>query len=350
MQVTLKDIAEKMGVTITTVHKALNGREGVSEKRRAEIIQTAAEMGYKVNYMASSLSKKEFRIAVALPNTDGDNRFYYGALWDGVRNYLETVSEFPVTVSEYAYPLTRDGNGLILEKIFNQDSDHIQGLITIAMDNDRSSYFLEKFSRKQIPVVLIGADLHADSRLCCIKANDTTAGYLAAELLTAFLPADYPARIMIAGDYGYLGMQDQYHNMQAFQTYLKIHAPSVETVPFQGADPQALSKDIRDYLTTNPDIYAIYTCSARFTYHIGNCVRQLGLQDQIRVIGNDLFAESRQALTDGTLRGLIDKKIPQQSSLAVKTMFDYLFKKEYPRSSILTIQPEVVLRSNFRSI
>ena len=171
MSVTLKDVAEKLGVTITTVHKALNGKEGVSEKRRAEIMKVAAQMGYKVNYMASSLSKKKFHIAVVLPNTDGDNRFYYGALWDGIRNYLDTVSEFPITVSEYAYPLTRDGNGLVLEKIFNQDSDDLQGLITIAMDHDRSSYFLEKFAKKQIPVVLIGADLHTDFRLCCIKAN-----------------------------------------------------------------------------------------------------------------------------------------------------------------------------------
>ena len=49
-----------------------------------------------------------------------------------IRNYLDTVSEFPITVSEYAYPLTRDGNGLVLEKIFTQDSDDLQGLITIA--------------------------------------------------------------------------------------------------------------------------------------------------------------------------------------------------------------------------
>ena len=67
MSVTLKDVAEKLGVTITTVHKALNGKEGVSEKRRAEIMKVAAQMGYKVNYMASSLSKKKFHIAVVLP-------------------------------------------------------------------------------------------------------------------------------------------------------------------------------------------------------------------------------------------------------------------------------------------
>mgnify|MGYP000606336819 CR=1 FL=1 len=84
------------------------------------------------------------------------------------------------------------------------------------MDHDRSSYFLEKFAKKQIPVVLIGADLHTDFRLCCIKANDTAVGYLAAELLTAFLPSGYPAKILMAGDYGCLGMEDQRLNMQAF--------------------------------------------------------------------------------------------------------------------------------------
>ena len=349
MSVTLKDVAEKLGVTITTVHKAPNGKEGVSEKRRAEIMKVAAQMGYKVNYMASSLSKKKFHIAVVLPNTDGDNRFYYGALWDGIRNYLDTVSEFPITVSEYAYPLTRDGNGLVLEKIFNQDSDDLQGLITIAMDHDRSSYFLEKFAKKQIPVVLIGADLHTDFRLCCIKANDTAVGYLAAELLTAFLPSGYPAKILMAGDYGCLGMEDQRLNMQAFSAYLHTYAPSIETVPFQGSDPLAVSKEIRQYLTVHPDTYAIYTCSARFTYHISQCIRQLGIQDRIQVIGNDLFTESRQALSDGILRGVIDKKISKQSALAVKTLFDYLLKKDYPRSSCLVMEPEIVLRSNFQS-
>ena len=45
MPVTLKDIAQRMGVTITTVHKALNGLTGVSEKKRAEILKVADEMG-----------------------------------------------------------------------------------------------------------------------------------------------------------------------------------------------------------------------------------------------------------------------------------------------------------------
>ncbi|MCI6886342.1 MAG: substrate-binding domain-containing protein [Lachnospiraceae bacterium] len=345
MQVTLKDIAEKLGVTVTTVHKALNGSTGVSEKRRTEILQTAAEMGYKVNYMASSLSRREFRIAAVLPDTVGDNRFYYGALWDGMRSFLQTIQEYPVEVTEYPYPLTPDGNGRMLGKLFRQDSDRFHGLITIAMDSDCSAHYLEQFARKRIPVVLIGADLHTDSRLCCVKADDTMAGQLAAELLTAFLPHSTPVTIITAGD---PGMRDQLHNIRAFHSYLKQYAPLVNAVSLEGTDPESIITDIRRYLAEHPDVYAIYTSSSRFTFHLGKCIRELGLQDRIPVIGNDLFPESRQALADGILRGVIDKKIPQQGSLALQTLVEYLFKKERPHSDILTVRPEVVLRSSFR--
>ena len=76
-------------------------------------------------------------------------------------------------------------------------------------------------------------------------------------------------------------------------------------------------------------------------------VNQLVSKDHIQVIGNDLFTESRQALSSGILRGVIDKKISQQSSLSVKVLVDYLLKKEQPRSSCIVVEPEVVLSSSF---
>ncbi len=47
-KVAMKDIAEAMNISIVSVSKALGGREGVSERLRAEIIQKAEELGYEV--------------------------------------------------------------------------------------------------------------------------------------------------------------------------------------------------------------------------------------------------------------------------------------------------------------
>ena len=46
-QVTLSDIAERVGVSTVTVSKALSGQKGVSESVRKEITDLAEEMGYQ---------------------------------------------------------------------------------------------------------------------------------------------------------------------------------------------------------------------------------------------------------------------------------------------------------------
>jgi len=55
MHVTSKDIAERCGVTRITVDRALNNRPGVSEKKRAEILLVAKEMGYRPHRLAQAL-------------------------------------------------------------------------------------------------------------------------------------------------------------------------------------------------------------------------------------------------------------------------------------------------------
>ena len=45
-KVTMKDIAEKLDVSIVTVSKALAGKEGVGDKLREEIKEVATQLGY----------------------------------------------------------------------------------------------------------------------------------------------------------------------------------------------------------------------------------------------------------------------------------------------------------------
>ena len=44
--VTLSDIAQRLGVSSVTISKALSGKKGVSDDLRDEIIRLADEMGY----------------------------------------------------------------------------------------------------------------------------------------------------------------------------------------------------------------------------------------------------------------------------------------------------------------
>jgi LacI family transcriptional regulator len=58
MAVTLKDIARRVGVSVTTVSRALGGYDDVAEETRQRILQAAREMGYRPHTIAQSLQRK----------------------------------------------------------------------------------------------------------------------------------------------------------------------------------------------------------------------------------------------------------------------------------------------------
>jgi len=75
MAVTLKDIAEKVGVTESTVSRVLNGIPKASKETRKEIFQVAAELGYKPNQIARSLVTKKTH-TIGLIISDLSNTYF----------------------------------------------------------------------------------------------------------------------------------------------------------------------------------------------------------------------------------------------------------------------------------
>lgn len=59
---TLKDVAERSGITVTTVSRILNNRGYISEKTRKKVYEVMKELNYQPNELARSLSKKHTSI------------------------------------------------------------------------------------------------------------------------------------------------------------------------------------------------------------------------------------------------------------------------------------------------
>lgn len=67
-EVTLKQIAEELGVSAMTVSRAINNRTNVDEKTRKRVLEKARSMGYTPNHIAKSLvSQKSYTIGVVVP-------------------------------------------------------------------------------------------------------------------------------------------------------------------------------------------------------------------------------------------------------------------------------------------
>jgi DNA-binding LacI/PurR family transcriptional regulator len=58
MPTTIRDVARRLNLSITTVSRALDGYDDVSEETRQLVIRTAQEMGYVPNQAARQLRRR----------------------------------------------------------------------------------------------------------------------------------------------------------------------------------------------------------------------------------------------------------------------------------------------------
>ena len=85
-RVSVKDIAQKLNISLSTVHKALTGKSGVSEERRREVMRAAHDMGYVVNSVAQSLARKDINIGILMPSE-----------WQGYFEHMKAGIEKEIT-------------------------------------------------------------------------------------------------------------------------------------------------------------------------------------------------------------------------------------------------------------
>lgn len=147
---TLKDIAEIAGTSLSTVSRSLNNSPLISEETRARIQAIAAAHGFQPNASARSLAtSRTGTIGVILPeNYDRfDGLLYNAALHNDLRRSLERA-ELDTIVSFKQNRVSRQDN---IEKLVTRKK--VDGLILVQPDIDRKSVrFLEE---KQMPYVLI---------------------------------------------------------------------------------------------------------------------------------------------------------------------------------------------------
>ncbi len=96
-RITIKDIAQKLNITASTVSRALAGNTRISSETRTRVVETAALMGYEPNVIASSLRKgKSDTIGMVVPEI---NRSYYSNVISGVEEILNPAG-FNLIVSQ----------------------------------------------------------------------------------------------------------------------------------------------------------------------------------------------------------------------------------------------------------
>lgn len=91
-------------------------------------------------WAASTLKRKKQYIAVDIPSPLGEERYYYSAVWNGIRDYFRTMSG---TSLELIHMKHWDGEET--EKSWNRllEEQEIHGVLTVAYTDKRGKAALE---------------------------------------------------------------------------------------------------------------------------------------------------------------------------------------------------------------
>ncbi|WP_018754558.1 LacI family DNA-binding transcriptional regulator [Paenibacillus terrigena] len=264
--VSIKDIAKKAGVSVSTVSYALNGNPKVTEETRARILVIAKELNYVPNAAARSLKKKESRI-IGVFLTDFNGAFY-GGLLQGIKEVLND-KEYDLVVCS-----GKESHRMLPERI-------IDG--AIILDEQFNSEELLQYADRGHKIVVLDRELsHPNVNQVLL---DNKAG---AMLATEYLLEQGHRRIYIVN--GPKGSYDARQRLQASKQTLDRH-PKVEYIEIDGdfnksAGEQA-AKLIIDAYTEPVAVFCLndemaigfYNYVASTKYRIGEHIHIVGFDN-----------------------------------------------------------------------
>ena len=148
MPYTLKDIAKKTGVSVSTVSRVLHDNSQkykISEETQVKIKEAAKGFGYRVNALARGLRlQKTFEIGVIVP--DISNPFFSAVIKSVAGELRKRNYNFIVYDSDEDIVIERSAVKSLLEK-------HVDGLIIASVGQDFSH--IQKIRDSEIPFVMV---------------------------------------------------------------------------------------------------------------------------------------------------------------------------------------------------
>jgi LacI family transcriptional regulator len=336
-RITIQDISDCVGVSTTTVTRALNGKPKVSEELRKKIVLTASTMGYKPNKTAQALARNKINICIIYPKEPIEFiRYLEAGIQKGIADLIDyKVQGIFVPVSDLN---SVEGVRSALLSLEKQDVDGI--IISVGFDFKDYSRIVEQLNKIDKPVMYLINDIGKTRRAGYIKLNGQVAGQVAAQFLDLCMDKDRRSVAVLTAN-----KEDSIHRdcIEGFTLGAELAGIQV-----RGVYETQNDKRITYYLTEKivheiPDIGGIYVSSYN-SVTVCNCLEDLHLTDKIKVIGQDLYPELAAKLISGSLTATLYQDPFKQGETAVLKIYQYITEGSEPGDILTT--PQLVLKSN----
>jgi len=184
----MRDVADKAGVSVTTVSHVINNSRPVNPETRTRVEQAMQVLGYQPNVLARSLRRgKTHTIGVILP----DNTNPYFA--EVVRGIEDTSF-----AQGYSVVLCNSDNDLDKERLYTNVliEKQVDGIIFVAAGLSEEN--INNLQKRGVPSILVDRQVPG-VKIDCVLADNQVGGFLAANHLISL---GHPAIACMSGPRG----------------------------------------------------------------------------------------------------------------------------------------------------
>lgn len=333
MRVTIKDIAKKAGVSITTVSRVMNDKlGGISQETKERILKIVEEMNYQPNALARSLvTKQSLTLGLVLPNISNP---FFPEMVRGVEDLANHHG--------YSVFLCNTDDDEEKEKQYIQllKEKYVDGII-FSSNSRYSEEHYEILQKAHIPFVLIDrGEEEGNSPYNGVFIDNEKGAYLATQHLIDYGHKEI-ACMTGPKEVGTAKKRILGYQKAMLEANLPIHLTSGN---FRMKDAYTAAKK----LLSSSEVTAIFASNDLMACGIYQAAYELGMNipNDLSVVGFDDI-QLVEALTPKLTT------IRQSSYTLGKTAAEMIIqelKKEKTEKKVVKLDPELVIRQSTRKI
>ncbi|MDR2900495.1 MAG: LacI family transcriptional regulator [Treponema sp.] len=335
---TIREIAEKVGVSIGTVDRVIHKRGRVSPETEQKIQAIIDTEGYQPNALARHLKiNQKYLIGLLIPDLETEGG-YWNLIYRGIIKGIEEFSAFSFDVRLFNF--NRLDRVSLVKALSDMGASGCSAYIIAPIWQEETLLLLSEME-KPAPYFFIDSPLPGLTPESTIAQNPYNGGYLAGRLMELFCGTTGPFAVVRT----YTAAFNLNERSRGFYDWFAPkRQSSVFDIVSSREHVEKMFTELHDVVFSSQGIKGIFVATS-FGYKIADYIDSLGLKKNICIIGYDLIDENKICLKNGTIDCLISQRPEEQGRQAVFQVFKKLVLKESPDQNI-EIPLDIFLKEN----
>lgn len=326
IQIRIKDIAVRAGVSVGTVDRVLHGRPNVSKKSREKVEAALKEVDYQPNMYASALaSNRSYTFYLLIPKHASEA--YWEEIEEGATDACEHRRDFHVSMKMLYY---NRFDTVTFEKVAKRClEEKPDGVVVVPSTLDITRRFTDTLHDRQTPFVLLDSYMPDLQPLSFFGQDSFCSGYFAARMLMLIAAKEKEIMIMKQMKNGNVASKQQENRETGFRHYMHDHFPDVQITEVNLPLDEEREKyvDILDaFFQKHPAVHHCITFNSKA--HLVGEYLQKSNRRNVQIMGYDMVEKNADCIRQGSISFLIAQHAFMQGYSCIEALFDAIVLKK----------------------